>query len=140
MTPHSNTWLYLVISMEMKVDIGTPSIMFYPKSVGSKISSLLSFKKTVKTQYESFNEKYTLSFKKGQEWFLDCLDVNTVNYLLQLELPKLSGAVFQFSKKHATFAVVPRSIGKDKLKAALEILERIVTNIENRYKNIVFQT
>ena len=37
---HDSSFKYLVISLNIKTDIGMPSIMFYPKSVGSKIGTL----------------------------------------------------------------------------------------------------
>ncbi len=131
---HNASFKYLIITMKMKVDIGLPSIMIYPNTIGSRIASNFCVRKIVKTNSKSFNKKFALSIKNKQKWFLDCIDDNIIDSLIKIDFPKLSGAIFQFSKNHSTFAIVPRTLGKDMLIKVIQVLNRFCNNIEKIYK------
>lgn len=124
---------YAVIRMEMRTDIGTPSILIYPNTIINKLGTLLSLKRTKDTNYEEFNNKYLIA-PGGQNWFLSCLNIEIMRLMIALELPKSRGAVFQFSKSHCTFSIVPTSVGKKEMMQIINILEKITNNIEASFK------
>ncbi len=121
---------YMVIRMEMKTDIGMPSVLICPNTVSNRVVGLYTMLRgSTKTSYTDFDKKYLTSLG-NQDWFLNCLSKEIMDSMISLELPKYRGAIFQFSKNHCTFSIVPRAIGKDKLMRIIDILERIAKNIE----------
>jgi len=126
---------YLVIRMKMNIDIGMPSIMIYPKTFWNKIGGLSMFRRSTNTNYREFDNKYMISLG-NQNWFFGCLNKEIMSLMIELELPKNCGAVFQFSKKHGTFSILPRAIGKEKLIKIIDILEKIINNIESSNQRI----
>jgi hypothetical protein len=122
---------YLVISMKMDADIGPSSVMIYPKNLWSKIGALLMLRWDTNTGYKEFDDKYSVSVG-ARRWFFRTLDKGIMRSIIELDLPNDRGAIFQFSKSHATFSILPRAIGKEKLMKAMDVLERIVGNIESK--------
>ncbi len=124
---------YMVIRMKMKADIGMPSVLICPRTIWNKIGMLLSFRVGIaKTDYKDFDEKYLMTIR-NQKWFLNCLNKEIMDSMIGLELPKYRGAIFQFSKNHCTFSILPRTIGKEKIMRIIDILEKIAKNIENEF-------
>ena len=131
---------YMVIRMGLKTDIGKNPILLYPKYFSWKLFAFLNslFGSPVipqKTNFTELDKKYVTSFRENQKWFLSSIDYDIVEKLAGLELPKTAGSIFQFSKNHATFSIVPGSIGINKIKAILEILYKFSKNIEKKYPN-----
>ncbi len=119
---------YMVISLAMEADIGTKMILIYPRSFWNQINTWTSFIKTSNIDKE-FNAKYFISLG-GQEWFLKCIDREIINSMISLDLPGIYGATFQFSRDRGTFGILPGAIETEKIEKIIEILWKIINNIE----------
>lgn len=124
---------YMVIRLEMKTDIGTPSILICPNIILNKIFGMYAIlRRTTKTNYREFDKKYLIALG-DKKWFLKCLNPDIMYSMNRLDLPKYRGAIFQFSENHCTFAILPQAIGKDKVMQIIDILEKITSNIETEF-------
>jgi hypothetical protein len=120
---------YMVVKLETRADIGEKRILIFPKTFWNKAMAWLCFLKISDTGYKIFDDRYLVTLR-GQEWFLKCLDREILDMMIRLELPGHYGATFQFSKNHATFAILPGTIGAEKIGEVIYILDRILNNIE----------
>ena len=121
---------YLIMRLELKKNIGQPSILIYPKGSG-KLGKLFGKQEIPINPIE---EKYKIKRTEHQYWFKKCLDSEISGLLYKLNLPKNKGAVFQFSNNSATFSILPRSIGKTELNITLRILAKFAKNIDVNFQ------